>query len=69
MIEAQRTEVSMFKILERTNDVGRRQFVVLNERNGKELGAFRFYDDAVRRVNALCGLTKSDAGHPDNVIL
>ncbi len=44
----------MFDIQERTNDVGRRIFVVVNLERGRDLASFRFYDDAAKRVRDLC---------------
>lgn len=43
----------MFDIIESTNDIGRRVFTVRNTENGKDLGTFTFYDDALRKMRIL----------------
>lgn len=43
----------MFEIIEHTNDVGRRGFIVRNNDNGKDLGTYRFYDDALAHLKRL----------------
>ena len=43
----------MYEINETINDVGRRGFVVRNTETGKDLGTYRFYDDALAHTKRL----------------
>ena len=45
----------MFEVIESINDVGRRVFIVRNTERNKDLGTFRFYDDAIAKLRALEG--------------
>lgn len=43
----------MFDIIETTNDVGRRAFILRNLETGRDLGRFTYYDDALARQKQL----------------
>lgn len=43
----------MFEVIETINDIGRRVFVVRNHDTGRDLGSFRFHDDAINHMRKL----------------
>ena len=43
----------MFEVIERINDVNRRVFVLINTESGRELGSYRFSDDAIAHMRRL----------------